>query len=249
MAGHSKWTQIKHKKAVSDAKRGALFSKISQEIAIAIQNGGPNPDANPRLQRTIERARSLGFPKENVERTLQRIKDRGGNRALSEFLYEATGSGGVMLIIEGTTDNKNRAFAEIRNVLSDAGVKIADPGSVIWNFNRVGVIDLPLPPPLPISTEELEEIIINAGAKDYLIQKERMRIETDPKYFDAVLEAIKKSGILVVSSSIVYKPKRPISLDAPQRAAIEKTIEKLFNRDDVKDVSHNISLTEGGKNP
>lgn len=137
MSGHSKWSQIKHKKALTDAKKGNLFSKMVREITVAARTGGANPDMNPRLRAAIDRARSIGLPKDNIERALSRATGGGPEQELSEFLYEATASGGIQILIEGITDNKNRTLAEIKRILSGGGAKFVPSGSLLWNFEKV----------------------------------------------------------------------------------------------------------------
>ena len=139
MSGHNKWAQIKHKKAATDAKKGAVFSKMVREITIAARVGDPNPDANIRLKAAIERARSIGLPKENIDRAIAKASGQGDGAELFEFLYEASAPGGVAILIEGITDNKNRTINEIKHLLSTHGARLADPGSLLWNFEKTYV--------------------------------------------------------------------------------------------------------------
>lgn len=136
MSGHSKWSQIKHKKGTADAKKGQLFSKLVREITIAARTGGTSPEANPRLRAAIERARVAGLPKDNIERALSRASGGGEGEALEEFLYEAAKST-VQILIEGITDNKNRTLNEIKQILSRHGAKLVPPGSFLWNFEKI----------------------------------------------------------------------------------------------------------------
>lgn len=148
MSGHSRWSQVKHKKAITDAKKGNLFSKMVREITIAAKTGSsaiagrnakagaPNPEANIRLKAAIERARSIGLPKDNIERAVAKASGQGDGAELSEFLYEASAPGGVAMLIEGITDNKNRTLNEIKHLLSKHDARLADPGSILWNFEK-----------------------------------------------------------------------------------------------------------------
>lgn len=161
MSGHSRWSQVKHKKAASDAKRGQLFSKLVREITMAVRSGGPDPDANPRLRSALERARSLGLPKENSERAILRASGGEGGASLQEFLYEATAPNGVQILVEGITDNKNRTLAEIRQTLAGHGAKLAPPNSLLWNFEKVwtgGERSYRVKTPLEIPAEKLEKL-------------------------------------------------------------------------------------------
>ncbi len=136
MSGHSKWSQIKHKKAITDAKKGRVFSKMVREIAVAARLGGSNPNNNQRLRAALERARSVGLPKENTERAILRASSAEGDTALEDFLYEATAPGGVMILIEGITDNKNRTLAEIKKTVTEHGAKLVPQNSLLWNFEK-----------------------------------------------------------------------------------------------------------------
>ncbi|MDP3710433.1 MAG: YebC/PmpR family DNA-binding transcriptional regulator [bacterium] len=138
MSGHSKWSQIKHKKSSTDAKKGQLFSKLVKEITVAAKVGGANPDNNARLRSAIERGKSLGLPKDNIERALQRTSGAEAGIDLQEFTYEILGPGGVFMIVTGITDNKNRSLAEIKKILGMFSAKLTNPGSLIWNFERDG---------------------------------------------------------------------------------------------------------------
>ena len=138
MSGHSKWSQIKHKKALTDAKRGKLFSKLVREITVAAKTGGAKPESNPRLKSAMEQAKSLGLPKDNIERALQKAAGKGeDSQNLQEFIYEALGSGGISIIVEGITDNKNRTLAQIKQILAEHGGKLADQGSLLWGFDKI----------------------------------------------------------------------------------------------------------------
>lgn len=162
MAGHSKWKQIKHKKAITDAKKGQLFSKMVREIMVAARIGGPSPDTNTRLRAAMERARERGLPKDNIERAIERASGEGEAGKLQEFLYEAIGPGGVYLLIEGITDNKNRTFAEIKRILAKHGARIVPPNSLLWNFEKEWTNegkDYRAKTPLEISAEEREKLV------------------------------------------------------------------------------------------
>lgn len=136
MSGHSKWSQIKHKKALTDAKKGLLFSKMVREITVAAREGGKNPGSNTRLRSALERARSTGLPKENVERAIERSSGGGEGATLQEFLYEAAAAGNVMILVDGITDNRNRTSAEIKQALTGYGAKLVPQNSFLWNFNK-----------------------------------------------------------------------------------------------------------------
>lgn len=137
MSGHSKWSQIKHKKALTDAKKGRLFSKVLREITVAAREGGSNEEANPRLRSAIGRAREAGLPRDNIERALARATGKGGETDLQEFLYEVMGPGGAHVLVEGITDNKNRTLGELKQIISKHDAKLVPPNSLLWNFEKV----------------------------------------------------------------------------------------------------------------
>lgn len=141
MAGHSRWAQVKHKKAITDAKRSQLFSKTVREISVAVKEGGAAEDANPRLRTALVKARSIGLPKENVQRAITGASVRGTGENLQEFLYEATAPGGVMILVEGITDNKNRTLAQVKKMASEHNAKLVPQNSLIWNFKKVRIED------------------------------------------------------------------------------------------------------------
>lgn len=141
MAGHSKWAQIKHKKALTDAKKGQLFSKMVREVMVSVREGGASPDANPRLRNALERAKSSGVPKENIERAVRRATGKNETATLQEFLYEAVGPDGVYILIEGITDNRNRTLSEVKPILARYGAKLVAPHSLLWNFDKIWLGD------------------------------------------------------------------------------------------------------------
>src|SRR3989338_6397039 len=179
MAGHSKWKQIKHKKAVTDARKGQLFSKLVKEVTVAARTGGVNPETNTRLRSALERAKSEGLPKENVERALERASGGTDGPLLQEFLYEATAGGGVQIIIEGITDNKNRTLAEIRHILSEHGGRFAESGSLLWNFEKIGTLEINRTDNPERSTDEIAIAAIEAGAGDFTQLEDSWIVETE----------------------------------------------------------------------
>ena len=163
MSGHSKWSQIKHKKAVSDAKKGQLFSKLVREIMLAVRTGGPQPETNARLKSALERSREQGLPKDNIERAVERAYGGGEAAKLQEFLYEAVGAGGVYILIEGITDNNNRTLAEVKPILSKHDAKLVPPNSLLWNFEKIWTTegkDYRPKNPLELASGEKEKILL-----------------------------------------------------------------------------------------
>lgn len=162
MSGHSKWSQVKHKKALTDAKKGQIFSKLVREIMIAVRSGGTDASANTRLQRALERSRTEGLPKDNVERAIERASGKGDAEKLQEFLYEAVAPGGVYILSEGITDNTNRTLAEIKRIFAKYNAKLVPPNSILWNFDKIRAPegkDYRPKNPLKLKPEEKEKIM------------------------------------------------------------------------------------------
>lgn len=239
MSGHSKWAQIKHKKAITDAKKGKLFSKALREIAVATKIGGANHDTNPRLKSGIERARSYGVPKDNIERAILRASGGGNDVALSEFLYEATLPQGLALLIEGITDNKNRPLAEIKHILSEYGGRLADPGSVLWNFEKVGTLEI-VPSENKKEGEELALLAVEAGAKDFTLLDDALFVETVFLEREEVHRSLEIKGITVRESGHDYRSRNPIQIEKSAKEALDQTLETLLDQDDVQEIYTNI---------
>lgn len=240
MSGHSKWAQIKHKKAITDAKKGKLFSKALREIAVAAKIGGASYDTNQRLKAGIERARSYGVPKDNIEKAILRASGGNSDVILSEFLYEATLPRGLALLIEGITDNKNRALAEIKHILFECGGRLAEPGSVLWNFEKVGTLKV-IPYENKKRGEELALLAIETGAKDFTLLDDELFLETVFVEREGVRRSLEIKGITVRESGHDYKPKTCIQIEKSAKEALDRTIETLLDQDDVQEVYTNLS--------
>lgn len=242
MSGHSRWQQIKHKKALSDAKKGKLFSKIIRLIAIAAKEKGPDPASNPKVRMAIEKARSIGLPRENIERALERGggKDEGAE-SLYEVSYEAYGAGGTALLIQGVTNNKNRTTNEIKHILTEYGGKFAERGSVEWMFEKVDGVDIPKEQKA-VAHEELILAIIDAGAKDLKEYPEEIAAYLDPGRMESFKKELKRRGVTFGDSYIDYLPKTPLALPMEERGKLEKLLGALDEHDDVQDIYTNVSL-------
>lgn len=231
MAGHSKWATTKRQKAVTDAKRGALFTKIGNQIAIAARSG-TDPNMNPSLAMVLEKARLANMPKANIERAIARVADKN-SAALIEETYEGYGPGGVGLIIEVATDNKNRTMPEVRNALNKNGGRMADPGSVMFQFDKKGVIFLAQ------KGDAVLESALEAGAEDVLEEEDGTTIYTAPSDLATV-----RKGLLnyeISSAEISYVPKNTIEAGSEDLEKIEKLIESLEELDDVVSVHANLA--------
>lgn len=241
MSGHSKWAQIKHKKAVVDAKRGNLFSKLARAIAIAAKEGGADPATNAKLQQAVERARSFNLPTENIERALAKAVSQKGAGDLVSVIYEAYGPGGSALVIEGITDNKNRTAAEIRHLLGEHGGKFAETGTVAWMFNRRGVIVLPRQPNPRLDEPDTELALIDAGADEIEQSNDAVTVFTAADKRRVVAANIQSLGFRVSDSSDMLIAKNEIYIHNEQsRETFKKLVDLLEAHDDIQQVSSNV---------
>ncbi len=241
MAGHSKWAQIKHKKAVSDVKRGKIFSRIAREITVAAKTGGgPSPETNAALRNAVERARAAGIPKENIERAIARGAGGGSDAELAAFLFEATGPGGTMFLIGGITDSTNRTVAEVKHLLSLHEARLAEPGSVAWNFEKVGTIELAAADNNARSREDIELAVAGSGALDFAATDDGWTVETPFPELESVRRSLEESGIAVREAGHRYKPRSTVALDPGQMKKAEALLEALAEHDDVQDVYTNL---------
>ena len=231
MSGHSKWATTKRQKAVVDAKRGALFTKIGNQIAIAAR-GGTDPNMNPSLAMVLEKARLANMPKANIERAIARVADKSG-AALSEETYEAYGPAGVGIIIETATDNKNRTLPDVRNTLSKNGGRMADQGSVMFQFIRKGVI---------VISEKGDDAMmaaLDAGAEDASEEEDGIEIYTASSDLMKVRQALVDAGMTVTSAELQYVPNNTVPVDGENAEKLEKLLDALDDLDDVTAVHTN----------
>lgn len=231
MSGHSKWATTKRQKATVDAKRGALFTKIANQIAIAAR-AGTDPSMNPSLAMVLEKARQANMPKANIERAIARVADKSA-AALNEETYEGYGPGGVGIIIEAATDNKNRTMPEVRNALSKNGGRMADPGSVMFQFARKGFIEL------AEKTEDFMLLALDAGAEDVEEGEEGLEIVTAPSDLMKVRSALIDGGAAVTTAELRYIPTSTIAIEGENVAKLEKLLDALDDLDDVTAVHTN----------
>ena len=241
MAGHSKWAQIKHKKAVVDSRRGKLFSKLAREIMVAARLGGGDPSANPRLRAAIEKARSFNMPKDNIEKAIKKgTGELEGGASYEELMLEAYAPGGVAVLIEAITDNRNRTTSEIRHIFSRAGGSIAEPGAVAWNFARKGLIIVDK----SHSEEEVMEAALEGGAEDIKVESEGYAVITLPEDFSTVKEAIEKAGLIIKEAQVTYIPVNTVPVDETTAEKILRLIETLEEHDDVQNVYTNADIPD-----
>jgi len=243
MSGHSKWATIKHAKGAADAKRGQVFTKLIKEISIAARMGGGNPDANPRLRTAIIKARGANMPKDNIDRAIKKGTGELEGVNYEELTYEAYASGGVALLIEVLTDNKNRAAADVRSMLTKAGGQLATTGSVSRLFKRQGVITLDGE---KYTEDQVMEVALEGGAEDVALSNGIIEVTTATDDFEAVVNALSEKEFETMSAeiSMVAEAEAP-PLDNDATAKVLKLIEKLEENDDVQNVYSNISIPDG----
>jgi YebC/PmpR family DNA-binding regulatory protein len=243
MAGHSKWAKVKHFKGAIDAKRGKIFAKLSKEITIAAKIGGGDPGMNPRLRLALLKSRAANMPNDNIERAVKRGTGEGDQVTYEDLTYEVFGPGGVALLVELSTDNRNRTAAEIRSLLTKNGGTIATSGSVTRLFQRQGQIIVSRE---AAGEDALMEVALEAGAEDFKAEPEGYEILTEPAHFEAVHKAIEAKGVKCDAASVRYLPTITVPVaDAATAVAVTKLIELLEDHDDVKEVYSNENLADG----
>ena len=239
MAGHSKWKQIKHYKAATDAKRGALFTKLIREITMAAKMGGGDPAGNARLRVAIDAAKAKSMPKENIERAIKKGTGELEGVDYQEAVYEGYGPAGVALIIETVTDNPTRTVADVRHKFSRAGGNLGATNSVSWMFDRKGQL---LIEAFAGDEDKLLELALEAGAEDFQREDENFIVTTEPTQLHAVRSALEASGITVAESEIVMIPKNTVRVDGKDAESVLKLIEALDDLDDVQKVHANFDI-------
>ena len=240
MAGHSKWANIKHKKERADQQKGKVFSKLAKEIISAVKTGGPDPKSNSRLRLAIQQAKAANMPNENIERNIKKAS-AADQADFIESTYELYGHGGVGLVVETMTDNKNRLASDMRIATNKCGGSVANPGSVAFNFDRKGVLKLSKKHAIE---EELFLAATEAGAEDFDVNDDMYLVITDPADLMAVKEEIEKLGFQCDEESFEMIPKTFIDVDEETVKANMKLIEWLEGLDDVDDVFHNMNFEE-----
>jgi len=243
MAGHSKWAKVKHFKGAIDAKRGKIFAKLSKEITIAAKIGGGDPGMNPRLRMALLKSREANMPKENIDRAIKRGTGEGEQVIYEDLTYEVYAPHGVAMVVELSTDNRNRTAAEIRSLMTKAGGSIATAGSVTRLFQRKGQIMVSRE---GASEDAVMEIALEAGAEDFKAEPEGFEILTEPNAFEAVHKALEAKGVKCASASVTHLATMTVPLaDANASSAVSKLIEQLEDHDDVKEVYSNAEFAGG----
>jgi YebC/PmpR family DNA-binding regulatory protein len=241
MSGHSKWSQIKRQKGANDVKRGAIFTKMGREIAVAARAGGADPDGNFRLRLAIEKARAANMPADTIKRAIEKATGGGEAEQYEEIVYEGYGPGGVGVLVEVATDNRNRTAAEIRSIFSKAGGQLAGSGAVAWQFEQRGVISIPRG---GIDPDEVALLAIDAGASDVETTTDPLEIYTEPTDLEAVQGALTKAGVAIDSGDVAMIAKQTVAVDAGKARQNLRLVEHLEDVDDVQRVTSNLELTD-----
>jgi YebC/PmpR family DNA-binding regulatory protein len=241
MSGHSKWSQIKRQKGAADAQRGQLFTKLSKEIIIAAKQGGGDPEANFRLRLAIQKAKENNMPADNIQRAISRATGGGEGAEVEEITYEGYGPSGTALLIEAATDNRNRTVGEVRSVLTRAGGSLGETGSVNWNFETRGVINVPVN---GRNADEVAMQAIDAGAEDFLVSDGLVEVYTQPGALESVKKSLEGSGVAVDSAEVSRVPKTTVALNEKDAVSILRLVEKLEALDDVQKVYFNADIPD-----
>lgn len=240
MSGHSKWATIKRKKGATDAKRGALFTKLARQIVIAAREGA-DPEYNFKLRLAVDKARANSMPKENIERAIRRGSGADKDVQLEELFYEGYGPSGTALLIEVVTDNRNRALSDIRRAFTRGGGSLGEAGSVAWQFDARGHLVARLN---KVSQDQLFEWALDAGADDIQYGLEEADIYTNPEDFQVVREALSKYPLEITEAELTMLPKVPLSLDVKETVQVMQLMENLEELDDVTRVYSNLEISE-----
>ena len=236
MAGHSKWANIKHKKERADSKKGKIFSRITKEIISAVKQGGPDPKSNAKLRLVLQKAKAANLPGENIERNIKKATSQD-QADFFEITYELYGHGGVGIIVEAMTDNKNRTASDMRIATNKRGGSMASPGSVAFNFDRKGVLQIAK----DSTTEEtLFALALDAGAEDFEVAEEGFMVITAPEKLYEVKEKLESQGVLCAEASLEMLPKVSVSCEPKIKKGNEELIEWLDNLEDVDAIFHNM---------
>ncbi|MCY3776355.1 MAG: YebC/PmpR family DNA-binding transcriptional regulator [Candidatus Aminicenantes bacterium] len=241
MSGHSKWHSIRHKKAIVDAKRGKMFSKMIREITVAARTGGGDPDANPRLRTAIQTAKAANMPHDNIERAVMKGTGELPGQNFDSVTYEGYGPGGVAVLIETLTDNRNRTVAEIRHIFSKNGGSLGETGSVLWMFEKRGYIGVPS---ASVSEETLLEVVLDAGADDLQTEGDTLAVYTPFENFEQVRQELEASNIPTESSQITMLPQNSLRMEGKMAGKMLKLMDALEDHDDVQHVYANFDIDE-----
>lgn len=241
MAGHSKWANIKHRKAAQDAKKGKVFTKVAKELTVAAKLGGGDAEMNPRLRVALDKARSCNMPKDNVQRAINKGTGEGDDSVYYEINYDGYGPGGVAILVQTLTDNKNRTVSEVRSTLSKRGGSMGEAGSVAWIFESKGIISINKD---VVDEDTVMMVAIDAGAEDMTVEDDMYEVVCEPKEYWDVRAALEENNIPFEQADITMKPKNTVPVDASGAKKLMALIDYLEDIDDVQEVFSNVEIDD-----
>lgn len=243
MAGHSKWKNIQYRKGRQDALRGKIFAKLAREIFVAAREGGGNPDYNQKLRLAIAKAKSQNMPNENIERAIKKATGEAGGKAYEHVTYEGYGPGGVAVMVEALTDNRNRTAADMRYIFSKKGGNLGEAGCVAWMFDRKGFLTIDR----NSTNQDEDEVLmlaLEAGAEDFEVSGDSFEITTTPENFEAVKNALEEHGFTFTQAEVTMIPQNTVSLTGENASKMLALIEALEDHDDVQNIHTNFDINE-----
>jgi len=241
MSGHSKWASIKHKKAATDAKRGAAFTKVIREITCAARESGGNPDMNPRLRTAMDRAKAVNMPSNNIDNAVKKGTGELPGVTYETVTFDAYGPGGVAILIEGLSDNKNRTTAEVRNILSKKNGSLAGPGATSFLFSKKGFLSIEK---TKVSEEELMDLVLEAGAEDMKLEGEYYEVTSDVGSFESVKGAVKDKGIDMETAELTMIPSSTVKITGDAAKQLLSLMDSLEEHEDVQSVHANFDIPD-----
>ena len=242
MSGHSKWHSIRHKKGATDAKRGKIFSRLIKELMVAARMGGGDPAANPRLRQAITTAKAENMPKDNIERAIKKGTGELEGVNYEEYIYEGYGPGGVAILVEVMTDNKNRAAADVRYIFSKLGGSLGEAGCVAWMFDKKGLIVFDQ---IQVEEDEILEVALEAGADDVLTTEDQFEVHTEVAAFESVKQTFDGKGLRYIMAEITMVPQNTVKVgDEVQAAKVLKLMDAIEDADDVQKVYANFDIPD-----
>ena len=241
MAGHSKWANIKHRKEAQDNKKGKIFTKIARELTVAAKIGGGDPASNSRLRLALDKARASNMPKDNVERAVKKGTGEGNDQIFEDITYEGYAPGGVGILVKTLTDNRNRTIMEVRTVITKRGGSMAEAGSVAWQFENKGIIEVPV---TACSEDDIMNYVLEAGAEDVVTDGDIYSITTEPAEFENVKKHLEENNIQIDFAELSMKPKTTIDVEGEAAKKVIALVEALEDLDDVQEVYGNYKIDD-----
>ena len=241
MAGHSKWANIKHRKEAQDNKKGKIFTKIARELTVAAKIGGGDPASNSRLRLALDKARASNMPKDNVERAVKKGTGEGNDQIFEDITYEGYAPGGVGILVKTLTDNRNRTIMEVRTVITKRGGSMAEAGSVAWQFENKGIIEVPV---TACSEDDIMNYVLEAGAEDVVTDGDIYSITTEPAEFENVKKHLEENNIQIDFAELSMKPKTTIDVEGEAAKKLIALVESLEDLDDVQEVYGNYKIDD-----